>query len=134
MLLNLSPLLESHWVIILHALTAILAVVLGGIQFWMKKGTSLHRLMGRLWVSLMVLVAVSSFGIHEFRMLGPFSVIHVLSLLVLHSLWLGVRQARSGEIARHKSTMVQLYVLALFLTGLFTLLPGRVMYRVVFAT
>jgi len=130
--MNLSPLLESHWIIILHASAALLAIVLGGIQFLMRKGTGVHRLLGRVWVGLMLLVAISSFGIHEFRMLGPFSLIHLLSLLVLYSLWDGIRRIRKRDVAGHKKTMVQLYALALILTGAFTLLPGRVFYRVIF--
>jgi len=130
--MNLSPLLDSHWVVILHALAAILAIVLGGIQLLMKKGTSAHRLLGRVWVGIMFLVAVSSFGIHEFRMFGPFSLIHLLSLLVLYSLWDGIRRIRKRDVAGHKKTMIHLYALALILTGAFTLLPGRVFYRVFF--
>jgi len=114
--MNLSPLFESHWIIILHAVMAMLAVVLGGIQLLMKKGTTPHRQLGRLWVSIMVVVAISSFGIHEFRMLGPFSIIHLLSLLVLYSLWEGIKRIRKGDISGHKSTMIQLYTLALILT------------------
>jgi len=130
--MSLSPLLQSHWIIIFHAVTALVAILLGAIQFSMKKGTTTHRLLGRVWVSLMVLVAVSSFGIHEFRMLGPFSLIHLLSLLVLHALWEGISRIRKGDISGHKKSMTQLYALALILTGAFTLLPGRVFYRVLF--
>jgi len=130
--MSLSPLLNSHWLVIVHALAAILAIVLGGIQLWIKKGTPVHRLLGRLWVSIMAVVAMSSFGIHQFQMFGPFSLIHLLSLLVLFSLWQGISRVRKGDVAGHKKTMVQLYVLALILTGAFTLLPGRVMYNVLF--
>jgi len=130
--MSLSPLLSSHWIIILHASAAILAIVLGGWQFLMKKGTRFHRWLGRTWVSLMLVVAISSFGIHEFQMLGPFSLIHLLSLLVIHALWEGVTRIRKGDVVGHKKSMVQLYALALILTGAFTLLPGRVFYRVFF--
>jgi len=132
--MNLSPLFESHWIIVVHALTAILAILLGGLQFCMKKGTPVHRWLGRLWVSIMFVVAVSSFGIHEIRMLGPFSVIHFLSLLVLYSLWEAISRVRNGDVPGHKKTMTRLYGLALILTGAFTLLPGRVFYRVIFGT
>lgn len=130
--MSLAPLWGSGWITVLHALTALFAVVLGGIQLATRKGTTRHRYSGRLWVGIMALVALSSFGINEFRMLGPFSVIHLLSLLVLYSLWQSIRAVRNGDIALHRKIMVQLYVLALVLTGAFTMFPGRVFYRVFF--
>lgn len=130
--MNLAPLWESHWIIVAHAITAIAAIILGGVQLLMRKGTLTHKLLGRLWVALMAIVAISSFWIHEFRLLGLFSPIHLLSLLVLYSLWEGVHYARVGNIAKHKKTMHVLYVLALLITGAFTLLPGRVFYKVIF--
>lgn len=130
--MNLSPLLESELIVIGHTLTAVLAIVLGGLQLAMKKGTALHRILGRLWVVIMAAVALSSFGIHHFKMFGPFSVIHLLSLLVLFSLWQGISAIRKGDVKKHKTTMVQLYVLALLITGIFTFAPGRVVYRMFF--
>ena len=44
----------------------------------------------------------------------------------------GVYFARVGNIRAHKWNMVLLYVLALILTGLFTLLPNRVMGQMLF--
>lgn len=131
--MTLSPLWDSHWIVILHALAALLAILLGAIQLATQKGTAQHQALGRVWVFIMAGVALSSFAIHEIRMLGPFSFIHLLSLLVLYSLWEAINAARKGEIAKHKTTMVRLYALGLILTGAFTLLPGRVMYRVFFS-
>lgn len=130
--MNPGPLLDSHWVIIVHAVAAIVAMLLGCFQLITEKGTTLHRGMGRLWVVLMALVAISSFGIHEFKMLGPFSVIHLLSLLTLYTLWEGVSAIRAGDVAGHKKSMITAYVLALLVTGVFTLWPGRVMHQVFF--
>ncbi|OYQ37899.1 hypothetical protein CHU95_00220 [Niveispirillum lacus] len=108
------------------------AIILGGVQFARPKGTASHRVLGRVWVACMAIVALSSFFIHEIRMIGPFSAIHLLSVLTLITLWQAIRLARRGDIVRHKKAMVRLYVLALLITGAFTLLPGRLMYRVFF--
>ena len=43
-----------------------------------------------------------------------------------------IRSARNGNIIRHKRMMKLLYILALIVTGLFTLLPGRTMNAVLF--
>lgn len=121
-----SPLIQ------VHAVLAGGAIALGGAQFALPKGTPTHRLLGRVWVAFMAVVAISSFFIHEIRMFGPFSAIHLLSVLVLVALWQAIRLARRGDIARHKKAMIRLYVLALVITGAFTLLPGRLMYKVFF--
>lgn len=130
--MSLSPLWQSELLVIVHALAAILAIVLGGIQFALPKGTSTHVWLGRIWATVLGLVALSSFGIHHIRTFGPFSVIHLISLFTLYSLWDGVRSARNKKIKEHRKTMITLYVLALILTGAFTLLPGRVFHNVFF--
>lgn len=116
----------------LHAVLAATAIILGGVQLAMPKGTQTHRLLGRIWVACMAIVALSSFFIHEIRMFGLFSPIHLLSALTLIALWQAIRLARRGDIIRHKKAMIRLYVLALLITGAFTLLPGRLMYRLFF--
>jgi uncharacterized membrane protein len=113
-------------------LAAFAAIFVGGAQLVMRKGGNIHRVVGYIWVTLMVGVALSSFFIHELRMLGPFSVIHVLSIWTLLSVYLAVRAARERRINAHRRWMQNLYVLALLLTGAFTLLPGRTMYLVLF--
>lgn len=115
-----------------HALVAMLAIVLGAVQFGLAKGTVLHRGLGYIWVVSMAVVALSSFWIHEFHLIGPFSPIHLLSVVVLRSVWRGVRHIRQGRVHAHQKTMVALYWQSLLLAGAFTLLPGRVMYRVIF--
>jgi uncharacterized membrane protein len=70
--------------------------------------------------------------IHTLKVIGPFSPIHLLSVLALGSLWFAVRAARAGNIVRHRAIMRSLYIFALILTGAFTLLPGRAMHAVVF--
>lgn len=52
----------------LHALAAISAVILGGVQLSMKKGGLFHKQLGRVWVGLMLVVSFSSFFIHELKL------------------------------------------------------------------
>ncbi len=132
--MNFEPLWQSEWIVIIHALAAILAVVLGAVQLAMPKGTPVHRGLGRVWVALIALVALSSFGIHHSRMFGLFSPIHLLSLFTLYTLWEAITAARANKIDKHKKDMIVLYVLALLLAGAFTLLPGRVFHEVVFGS
>jgi len=130
--MNLTPLWESEWLVIIHALAAIIAIIIGTIQLVKSKGTNTHRHIGQVWVVIMAIVALSSFGIHHFKMFGPFSLIHLLSILTLYTLWEAITAIRKGNIAKHRNSMLLLYFLALIVTGAFTFAPGRVMYRVFF--
>src|ERR1700687_2856942 len=82
-LMNLAPLLDATPPIPLHALAAMSAFVLGVVQLAAPKGTLPHRTIGWIWVCLIVSVAVSSFWIHQNRLIGPrrpFNGIQMLSL------------------------------------------------------
>ena len=76
----LDPLLQEAMPIPSHALAAMGAVVLGGVQLASAKGTALHRALGRAWVGLMTYVVISSFFMSELRPWGALSPTHLLSL------------------------------------------------------
>lgn len=131
--MNWHALWNDGVVISVHALIALLAMLIGAVQLAAPKGTVRHRAFGFVWIGAMAIVALTSFWIHEFRWWGPFSIIHVLSLAVLATLVYSVREIRRGNVVAHRNSMIQLYVLALLLTGAFTLVPGRTMHNVIFA-
>ena len=108
-------------VILIHLATALAAVVVGAAMFLFRKGTPLHRISGRVWLLLMVITALASFGI---RHNGSFSWIHLLSLMTLYSLFQAVRSIRGRDIARHRRFVTGAYA-GLVIAGLFTLAPGR---------
>ena len=114
----------------LHAIMAMIAIILGGIQLSMKKGGVIHKLLGRIWVGLMLIVATTSFFIHEIKLWGAYSPIHLLSLWTIFILGVGIYYVRVGNIKRHKQVMIATYFFALILTGFFTLMPGRVMHQI----
>jgi uncharacterized membrane protein len=78
------------------------------------------------------LVAASSLFIHTIRTWGPWSPIHLLSLFTLTVVPLAVLSARRHNVTAHRSAMLWIFTLALVVTGLFTLAPGRIMNKVVF--
>jgi uncharacterized membrane protein len=129
--MTLAPLLAATPVIQVHALAAMAAFVLGLVQFAAPKGTLPHRTIGWIWVALMATVAVSSFWIHELRIVGPFSPIHLLSIFTLVTLPLAVLAAHRHQVARHRRAMIAIFVGGLLVAGAFTFLPGRIMYAVV---
>ena len=130
--MSLAPLLEAAPAIPLHAFAAMSAFVLGLVQFAAPKGTLPHRTIGWIWVLLMAAVAASSFWIHQIRLLGPWSPIHLLSIFALVIVPIGVWRARRHDVAGHRLTMTLTFCGALVVAGLFTLLPGRIMHTVVF--
>jgi uncharacterized membrane protein len=130
--MTLAPLLAAPAVIQLHAFAALAAFGLGGVQLAAPKGTIPHRLFGWLWASLMLAIVLSSFFIHTIRLWGPWSPIHLLSVFTLIMLPLAVLRARRHQVERHRLAMISLFVGALVIAGIFTLLPGRIMHDVVF--
>lgn len=109
-------------VIVIHASLAAVAVVLGAVLLWSRKGNRAHRIGGWLWVIAMAVVAGISFAIKRPE---GFSWIHGLSVYTLITLATGVWWARSHKVKAHRFNMIALYVGALIITGLFTLMPGR---------
>jgi uncharacterized membrane protein len=129
---SLAPLLNAEPAIQLHAFTAMAAFALGTVQLSAPKGTLPHRTAGWIWVALMVIVAVSSFFIHDLRIWDAWSPIHLLSVFTLAMLPLAVMHARRHRVDRHRRAMIAIFVGALVIAGLFTLAPGRIMHAVVF--
>jgi uncharacterized membrane protein len=111
-------------VIPLHLSAAVAALVLGLALLPLRKGTRLHRSLGRTWGALMLVTAISSFWITRD---GTFSWIHLLSAWVLIALALGVYFIRRGNVRAHKAFMVGTY-LGLCGAGLGALAPGRVLH------
>ena len=132
--MSLAPLLDAAPQIPIHAFAAMAAFVLGAVQLAAPKGTLPHRTLGWIWVGLMAVVAVSSLWIHEIRLVGPFSPIHLLSIWVPIMLVVAVVAARRHNVRRHKITMLWLFAGALVIAGLFTFMPGRIMHAVVFGS
>ena len=100
--MTLAPLLDASPQIQVHAFAAIAAFGLGLVQLSAPKGTLPHRSVGWVWVALMLVVCISSFFIHEIRMWGPWSPIHLLSIYVLIMVPVGVLAARRHIVERHR--------------------------------
>ncbi len=131
--MSLAPLLEASLTIQIHAISATMAVLLGPIIFYGGKGTTLHKWLGKFWALAMGFAIVSSAFIWETRLVGPFSPVHLLTVLGAWGLVSGVRHAVKGRIAAHQASMKSLYFWALGVAGVFTFMPGRVMSRVFFS-
>jgi len=130
--MSLQPLLHAAPVIQLHAFAAMAAFALGIVQFAAPKGTLPHRTVGWIWVVLMGVIAISSFWVHELRIFGPFSPIHLLSIFTLIMLPIAVLYAHRHRVGMHRTFMIGIFTGALVIAGLFTFVPGRIMHAVAF--
>ena len=77
-------------------------------------------------------MAVSSFWIHQIRLVGPWSPIHLLSIFTLVDAPLAVWRAQRHEVADHRRIMIVIFTGALVIAGLFTLHAWRIMHAVIF--
>jgi uncharacterized membrane protein len=132
--MSLRPLLEAAPVIRAHAFAAMGAFLLGSIQLLAPKGTLPHRIVGWTWVGLMLIVGVTAFFIHELRLWGPWSPIHLIAVYTLVMLPVGVLRAHRHQVPAHRRTMLGLFIGGLVIAGVFTSFPGRIMYHVVFGS
>jgi len=130
--MTLAPLLSASPAIQLHAFAAMTAFGLGVVQLAAPKGTLPHRTIGWIWVALMLVVSVSAFFIHQIRLWGPWSPIHLLAIFALVVLPIAVWNAHRHEVQKHRNSMMGLFVGALVIAGAFTFLPGRIMHAVAF--
>ena len=115
----------------IHLSAAIASLLLGGAVLLRRKGTASHKLLGRIWVGVMAVVAISSFWLLGLGK-GSFSVIHLLSLWTLISLTLAIYFIRRGNVSAHKGFMIGTF-LGLVGAGLGAMAPGRTLYIFFFA-
>lgn len=130
--MTLAPLFSASFAVQLHAISASMALLLGPIIFYRRKGTSGHKFLGRLWVGIMSVAVASSWFIFEIGGLGPFSFIHIFSIMGTFALVQIVWYARRGQIRAHKSAVRGLYFGGLIVAGTLSFMPGRIMNVVIF--
>lgn len=121
------PLLAAGPAVHIHLVATILALALGAFMLIRRKGTVSHRMIGWIWVALMLTAAISSFWITSIR--DGFSPIHILSVVVLVSVSAAIFAIRNGRVNTHRRAMQLLFFSGLVLPGLFTLLPDRLLGR-----
>lgn len=129
--LDITPFLEANTAIQIHAVAAIITFAIGLFLIFAPKGFTLHRTFGWAWVVAMAVTAVSSFFITSFT--GThFSPIHALSAWTVIGLPMAVAAVRRRKIAAHRKQMTDMFVGGMLIAGLFTFLPGRLMWSLFF--
>lgn len=111
----------------IHLVAVVPAVPLGLVVMLRRKGGATHRLLGRIWMALMFVTAVSAIFIRDLNG-GGFSFLHLVVPIALVTIVRAIAAARQGRIEAHKRMMARFYLAALVLPGAFAFLPGRVMW------
>lgn len=117
----------------IHLFVALLAIVIGGYQLFSVKGTKIHRILGTVWIVMMLIISISSFWIKGlYNLFWGFSPIHLLSVFVITQMAAGFYYAKTHQIVKHGKTMAGTYFYGLILADIFTLTPGRLLFKVFF--
>jgi uncharacterized membrane protein len=127
-----SLLLQRHPLVLFHLATALAALVVGAVVLARRKGTASHRALGWTWVLLMGSTALATAFIRDYRLpnLAGITPIHLFTVLTAVNLPRGIWYIRQGNVEGHRKTMRGLYMGGCVLAGVFTLMPGRFLARV----
>jgi uncharacterized membrane protein len=111
-----------------HLFTVLPAALLGTYLILRPKGTPSHRLLGKVYMILMLTTAALSLLIPATvgpQLVGHLGLIHILSFVVLFSVPRAYFAARNHNLVQHKIAMIGVYVGGILVAGGFTLAPGR---------
>lgn len=128
---NLEPVLTASAAIQIHVVSAVLAFGIGLILLSAPKGFRLHKTLGWAWIVSMAATAISSFFITGL-MGANYSPIHALSAWTMLGLPFGIAAIRRRDINKHRHTMTGMFVGGMVIAGLFSFLPGRLMWEIFF--
>lgn len=119
----------------LHLGTVFPAFVIGTYLMLNRKGSQHHKLLGKIYMILMLITALISLSMSarvSYTIFNHFGFIHLFSVLVLYSVPSAYIAIKKGNIKKHRVNMISLYVGGLLIAGSFTLMPGRLLHGWVF--
>jgi uncharacterized membrane protein len=128
-----ARLVEASSVLKVHVAGALSAFGIGTALMMGVKGRGLHKRLGYAWIVAMAVTAISSFFLTGLNG-NQFSWIHGLSAWTIIGLPMGLAAARRKDIAAHRKQMTGMFTGGMLVAGLFTFLPGRMMWSIFFGT
>jgi len=119
----------------LHLATVVPCFVIGTALLIIKKGTSIHKNFGRIYMVLMLITA--SVTLFMPAQVGPqflnhFGWIHLFSFLTIYTVPTAYLAIKRGDVKVHKRKMILLYFGAIIIAGGFTFFPGRYLHNLFF--
>ena len=122
---------QASLAIQIHLVAALVALALGVFMWMQPKGTARHKLIGRIFVILMLLTAISAIFIREINR-GQFSWIHIFVPITLIGAWQTVYYIRRKNVTGHMRSVKGLFFGALLIPGFFAFMPGRTLWMFFF--
>jgi len=119
----------------LHLATVVPCFIIGTILLLIKKGTTVHKSFGRIYMVLMMITAVVTLFMPAHvgpKFLNHFGWIHSFSFLTLYTVPTAYLAIKKGNVKSHKRKMILLYFGAIIIAGGFTFTPGRYLYQLFF--
>lgn len=119
----------------LHLATVLPAFVLGTYLMVRRKGTSTHKMLGKAFLSLMLVTSVVTLFMSAQvgpKFLGHFGLIHLLSLNVIYGVPVAYFAAKNGNIWQHRMNVMGMYFFGLLVAGAFAFMPGRLLHQWLF--
>jgi uncharacterized membrane protein len=113
----------------IHLATVLICLPLGGFILFDTKGTTQHKVLGRIWVAAMLITCISALCIKSFApLVGPFGLIHLMVLWSLFNLSRGMyNMIGKRDLQGHLRNMRSAYW-GLIIAGLFSFIPGRMLW------
>ncbi|WP_298765204.1 DUF2306 domain-containing protein [uncultured Polaribacter sp.] len=127
--------MNFNYLMFAHLITVLPCVLIGALLLLIKKGTKLHKNMGKLYMILMLITAFITLFMKAQvgpKFLNHFGWIHLFSVLTFYSIPTAFFAARKGDIKTHKRKMILLYFGAIVIAGAFTFYPGRYLHSLFF--
>ena len=122
--------------ILTHLIILLPCIILGAGLFLLKKGTSLHRWLGRIYMTGMGITGILTLFIPSASnpiLFNHFGYLHLLSILTIWTIPTALLAARNGNIKGHRSAMIQLYAGGIIIAGLLAIFgTGRYLNQLIF--
>jgi uncharacterized membrane protein len=118
-----------------HLATVFPAFILGTISLLLKKGTTIHVAIGRIYMILMLFTAFITLFMSAKvgpTLLNHFGWIHLFSFLTIYTVPSAYFAIKNKNVKVHKRKMILLYFGAIIIAGGFTFSPGRYLHSVFF--
>jgi uncharacterized membrane protein len=123
--------MDLPWVVQLHILAAVAALLIDAVILLRPKGRGLHKALGWSWVVAMGTTAVSSLFMTGLN--GNFySLIHLLSGWTIIALPMAIFAIRNRKVETHRRAMTGMFLGGLLIAGALTFIPGRFMFEFFF--
>lgn len=113
----------------IHLFVVIPSIILGLINLTLKKGSAFHKANGKIWVTLMLVAAFSSFFIMP---TGSHTWLHLFAIVVIISVTVGVVAIRKSNQRLHVHCMFGAYVGTVISAVVAASTSGRLLHKLLF--